>query len=36
MSEKEKIISGERYLAWDDQLVEKSLNARRLMREFIA
>ncbi|PGS47227.1 maltose O-acetyltransferase [Bacillus sp. AFS041924] len=34
MSEKEKMINGELYLAWDPQLVEERVNARRLTREF--
>lgn len=34
MSEKEKMINGEMYLAWDEQLVEERVNARRLSREY--
>ncbi|WP_088071078.1 maltose O-acetyltransferase [Gottfriedia luciferensis] len=34
MTEKEKMISGELYLAGDPQLVEDRINARRLTREY--
>lgn len=34
LSEKEKMINGELYLAGDPQLVEERVNARRLTREF--